>query len=305
MRFGVAIPTDRVECGEEFLSPDGISQIARAAEQAGFYSAYVTDHPFPVQRWLDGGGHHALDPFVALSFAAAATHTLRLQTHILVLGYRNPFLLAKAVLSLDVLSRGRLVVGVGAGYLRGEFEALGATFDRRGELASEAIAALKAALAEEDVAFSGTGYQARGNTMLPRPVQRPHPPLWMGGNSRPAIRRAVDHCEGWLPFPNPRAMAKFTRTPALESDEDLLGRLSYARRYADEAGRKSPLQIGYSLESMAGSETPSAEHLERTRVLRDYGVDWLAIGFPDRDRSGYIDSIRRFGDEVIARVKQR
>ena len=301
MRFGVAIPTDRVDAADEFLSPDGISAIARAAEDAGFYSAYVTDHPFPVQRWLDGGGHHALDPFVALSFAAAATETLRLQTHILVLGYRNPFLLAKAVLSLDVLSRGRLVVGVGAGYLRGEFEALGATFDGRGKLASEAIEALKSALTETDLRFSGSGYEARGNTMRPLPSQRPHPPLWMGGNSRPAIRRAVDHCAGWLPFPNTRAMAKFTRTPALENDQDLLAGISYAQKYAEESGRVSRLQIGYSLESMAGAQVPNGEYLDRTQVLSGHGIDWLAIGFPDHTRAGYIESIRRFGDQVIAK----
>jgi len=303
MRFGVAIPTDRVDAPEDFLSPDGVAAIALAAEEAGFESAYVTDHPFPVQRWLDGGGHHALDPFVVLSFAAAATTTLRLQTHILVLGYRNPFLLAKSILSLDVLSRGRLVVGVGAGYLRGEFEALGATFEGRGRLAAEALEALKTALAEEDVRVSGDGFEARGNTMLPRPVQRPCPPLWMGGNSRPAIRRAIDHCTGWLPFPNTAAMAKFTRTPALENDEDLLSGLRYAESYAREVGRETRLQIGYSLESMAGAERTMPDYCERSQSLADIGVDWLAVGFPDSSRSSYIDAIRRFGDEVIAKIE--
>ena len=302
MRFGLAIPTDRVDAAEEFLSPDGVSAIAIAAEEAGFESGYVTDHPFPVQRWLDGGGHHALDPFVALSFAAAATTRLRLQTHILVLGYRNPFLLAKSILSLDVLSRGRLIVGVGAGYLRGEFEALGATFDGRGRLAGEALEALKSALSEDDVRFSGDGFEARGNTMRPRPVQRPCPPLWMGGNSRPAIRRAVDHCTGWLPFPNTQAMAKFTRTPALESDEDLVSGLRYAESYAREVGRETRLEVGYSLESMAGAERTMRDYRERSQSLADLGVDWLAIGFPDRNRSAYIDAIRRFGDEVIAKT---
>lgn len=302
MHFGVAIPTDRVGAAEEFLTPEGVAEIAQAAEAAGFYSCYVTDHPFPVQRWLDGGGHHALDPFVTLSFAAAATRSLRLQTHILVLGYRNPFLLAKSVLSLDVLSRGRLIVGVGAGYLRGEFEALGATFDGRGLRAAETIDALKRALAEEDIVLAGSGFHAHGNTMRPLPVQRPHPPLWMGGNSRPAIRRAVDQCSGWLPFPNTQAMARFTRTPALESDEDLLAGIRYATSYAEEVGRQSPLRIGYSLESMAGASGSNAERLERSMILAGHGVDWLAMGFPEDTRSGYIAAIRKFGTDVIQKI---
>lgn len=302
VRFGVAIPTDRVDAAEEFLTPEGVAEIAQAAEAAGFTSCYVTDHPFPVQRWLDGGGHHALDPFVTLSFAAAATSTLRLQTHILVLGYRNPFLLAKSVLSLDLLSRGRLTVGVGAGYLRGEFDALGATFEGRGRLAEETIDALKRALTEEDIELTGAGFQARGNTMRPLPVQRPHPPLWMGGNSRPAIRRAVDQCEGWLPFPNTQAMARFTRTPALETDEDLLAGLRYAQSYARETGRETPLAIGYSLEGMAGATRSGKDLLARSVALGSLGVDWLAMGFPDRTRAGYVDSIRRFGVEVIDRI---
>jgi len=303
VRFGVAIPTDRVDAAEEFLAPEGVAEIARAAEAAGFASCYVTDHPFPVQRWLDGGGHHALDPFVTLSFAAAATTTLRLQTHILVLGYRNPFLLAKSILSLDLLSRGRLTVGVGAGYLRGEFDALGATFEGRGALAEETITALKLALSEEDVEFVGSSFHARGNTMRPLPLQRPHPPLWMGGNSRPAIRRAVDSCEGWLPFPNTKAMARFTRTPALETDEDLVEGLEYAQSYARAQGREDPLQIGYSLEGMGGSSRSRNEMLDRSLLLGSLGVDWLAMGFPDQTRAGYIDSIHKFGTEVIDKIE--
>src|SRR5437667_8890425 len=123
MRFSVSLPADRIDRAPEFVTQVAIADIAHAAEAAGFDACFVTDHPFPPHRWLYGGGHHALDPFVALSFAAAATSRLRLQTHILVLPYRNPFLVAKAVLSLDVLSGGRVILGVAAGYLKGEFAA--------------------------------------------------------------------------------------------------------------------------------------------------------------------------------------
>ena len=98
-------------------------------------------------------------------------------------------------------------------------------------------------------------------------------------------------------------MAKFTRTPALENDEDLLSGLRYAESYAREVGRESRLEVGYSLESMAGAERSMADYRERSRALGDLGVDWLAVGFPESSRSAYIDAIRRFGDEVIAKIE--
>ena len=192
MRFSIHLPTDRVSLGDDFVSGEGVATVARSAEDAGFDACYVTDHPFPSDRWLADGGHHALDPWVALSFAAAATTRLRVQTHIAVLPYRNPFITASAVASLDVLSGGRLIVGVAAGYLRGEFRALGADFEERNERSDEALVAIKRALTEEGVVAEGPGWKARGNTLLPHPVQKPHPPFWVGGNSRRAIRRAVD-----------------------------------------------------------------------------------------------------------------
>ena len=104
MRWSLALPTDRVDRAEEFLTAGAVAEAARAAEAAGFDAVYVTDHPAPDRRWLDGGGHHALEPTVALAFAAAATDRLLLQTNVYVAAYRNPFLAAKAISSLDVLS---------------------------------------------------------------------------------------------------------------------------------------------------------------------------------------------------------
>src|SRR5882724_13441697 len=112
MRFTIGLPTDHVSRANEFVTGAAVMQCAAAAESAGFDACFVTDHPAPDIKWLEGGGHHALDPFVALSFAAAATSRLRVQTHILVLPYRNPFIVAKSVLSLDVLCGGRVILGV-------------------------------------------------------------------------------------------------------------------------------------------------------------------------------------------------
>lgn len=137
MRFSVQLPTDRVESGD-FTSVEAVRELAGAAERAGFDACYVTEHPFPTDEWLDsGGGHHALDPFVALAAAAAVTSRLRLHTNILVLPYRNPFLTAKALASLDVLSGGRVIAGIAVGYLEGEYRALGADLQHRNELAQK------------------------------------------------------------------------------------------------------------------------------------------------------------------------
>jgi probable F420-dependent oxidoreductase len=181
MKLYVALPTDHVDLGTEFVSAEGVAAVARAAEAAGFDGVYSTEHPFPDDDWLASGGHQALDPFVGLSFAAAATTRLRVLTNLCVLPYRNPFLAARAAASLDVLSGGRLDLGVGAGYLEGEFRALGVDFDGRNDRFDEAIAAITAAWSGESVRFAGDGFEARGNTMRPAPLQRPRPPVWVGG----------------------------------------------------------------------------------------------------------------------------
>lgn len=299
MRFSVSLATDRIQYGDEFVGGPAIAEIARAAEDAGFDACFVTDHPYPVQRWLDGGGHHALDPFVALAVAASATTRIKLHTHIVVLPYRNPFLTAKAGLTLDLVSGGRLILGAAAGYLKGEFQALGADFEARNELSDEAIVAIKRAWTEDDVKMEGRHFNARGNTMHPRPVAQPHPPIWVGGNSKRAIRRAVELAEGWVPFPNSAAMSPFTRSPVLETDEELKGRIAFARAHAESAGRTAPLDICYSLDPMA--ERPDGAERARARIaaLEELGVTWLTVGFPATSRASYIDQLATFGRDVL------
>jgi probable F420-dependent oxidoreductase len=303
MRFSVALPTDRVDRAAELVTQSAVAEIARAAEDAGFDACFVTDHPFPPHRWLYGGGHHALDPFVALSFAAAATSRLRLQTHILVLPYRNPFLVAKAVSSLDVLSGGRVILGVAAGYLKGEFAALGADFVARQEVSDDAIRAMKLAWAADDVHFDARGFRAAGNSMGFRPAQQPHPPIWVGGNSRAAIRRAVELGDGWVPFPNTAAMSEYTRTPPLETLEDLARRLAFAREHAEGIGRHEPLDVCYSLVSMGSRSIEAGDALDRIARLRELGVTWLTVGFSGDTKREYVAAMERFASEVIARSR--
>ena len=179
--FSLELPTQRVDASSEFVTADAIGEIAREAEACGFAAVHVTDHPAPDAKWLDNGGHHALDPFVALSFAAASTTDIKLLTNVYIAAYRNPFLGAKSIQSLDVLSRGRLILGTAAGYLKPEFRALGFDFDNRGALLDEALDVLEKVLTGEDIAYEGTTFAARGVRL--RPVPATAPPVWIGGNS--------------------------------------------------------------------------------------------------------------------------
>lgn len=306
MRFSVGLATDRVEAGDEFASADAVADMAQAAERAGFDACFVTDHPIPDDQWLASGGHHTLDPFVALSFAASATSRICLQTHVLVLAYRNPFLTAKAVATLDVLSGGRTIVGVAAGYLESEFAALGVDFAARNELTDEAIDTLRAVWSEKNLQVRGSGFHAQGNTALPFPEQQPNPPIWVGGNSRRAIRRAVEKGDGWLPFPAPARMASRIRTASLESVEDLAARIDYANTHAREVGRTAPLDIAFvpfGLPMRSSDALDYAAVRESAARLAAIGVTWLTINVPCSSRADYIERVAALGEELVGPLR--
>jgi len=302
VKFSVQLPTDRVEQGEEFVAASAVAEMAQAIESAGFDACYVTEHPFPSDEWLRTGGHHSLDPFVALSAAAMVTRRLCLHTNILVLAYRNPFLTAKSVASLDALSGGRVIMGVAAGYLEGEYAALGADFGRRNETTDQALVAIKRAWTEESISLSGPGFDAKGNTMLPRPVQAPHPPIWVGGNTRMAIRRAAVHGQCWSPFPLPAAYAGRTRTAAIESVDDLRDRIVYLHDYAQSIGREEPLGVNFVPWGRGMNSSDPLDVLalrEQLAELAAIGVTWVSVGLPGETRAAYLESVARFGAEVI------
>lgn len=300
MRYSVQLPTDRVDAFEEFGTGEAVSEVARAIEAAGFDACFVTDHPFPSDRFVnEAGGHHAADPFVALAFAAAATTRLRLQTHILVLPYRNPFHVASAVASLDAMSGGRVIMGVAAGYLRDEFAALGADFEGRNAWCDEALRAIRAAWTQEGVRFEGTGYRADGHTLAPKPVQKPHPPIWVGGNSTMAIRRAVELGDGWLPIPAPARMASFIKTASIASLDDLRARMALLREHARAVGRERPLDVcfvPFGLNMNRQDELDRRTFRSRMDELEEIGVTWVTMTLQARTRAELCDRIATLGD---------
>lgn len=284
MKLSLCLPTHHVDVGE-LMSGAGIMAVASVAEQAGFDAVTVTEHPFPGDAWLAAGGHHALDPFVALSFAAAGTDRIGLQTNLLIAAYRNPFLAAKAVASLDVASGGRVVVGIGAGYLEAEYHALGVAMEERNELTDEAITAMRAAWAGRSVVATGRHWKAEGNTMLPRPVHEGGPPIWIGGNAARAMRRAVEVGDGWVPMLAPAAFSARVRSRAIGSVAELGARVDEARAYAATVGREAPLGIGFSLpgaDMNASARDGVSRAVEAVPALAEAGVTALNVGLPGR-----------------------
>ncbi len=301
-RISLGLPVDRVGSGAELVSGPAVADLAASYERLGFHAAFVTDHPAPDDRWLAGGGHHALEPTVALAVAAAATHRLLLHTNVYVLGYRNPFLAAKALASLDVVSGGRLVVGVAAGYLRPEFDALGADFDERGARLDEALELLPRIWAEHGVAAVGRDYEARSVTSLPHPVQRPHPPIWVGGNSIAAMRRAVRYAQGWSPFPTPDGVASAVRTASIGDLDDLSARLIRLEELRMEAGRAERLTtcfVPFSLPGYLADPIGGRARLgEEVADLGDRGVDWVALMVPGDTRAEVVDHAGALAEEL-------
>jgi probable F420-dependent oxidoreductase len=302
MKINVTLPFDRTDAPEEFLTVDAVREIGAAAERAGFEGGCVTDHPCPTGRWLDSGGHHAQDPFVMLSLLAAVTTKLRLQTGILVLPYRNPFITARAVATLDCFSGGRVTLGFGAGYLKAEYKALGVDFDRRNEIMDEYIGALKAAWTQDEFAFDGTGYQALGNRILPRPLQRPHPPLLIGGNSRRAIRRAVELGDGWNPFFTAGPLSATAKTAAMNDDGDLVESIQYLRDHAEKIGRETPPMIILSSLTHPGETWTPDMLLDRIDEYRKLGIVGAAVNVEGRTRAEWCDKAERFGTDVLAKL---
>src|SRR5262249_41009347 len=223
---------------------DGILALAREGERLGFHSAMIADHiVLPVESQstypytLDGkhpSAGDALETFSILGVVAGATERLRLVTSVLVLPYRNPVLTAKVAASLDVLSGGRLTLGIGAGWLREEFEALHSpAFNARGAVTDEWITIFKQLWSQSPASFNGRFYRYTDIRCEPFPVQKPHPPIWVGGHSRAALRRTARHGDGWHPV---GAVAASPLPP-----QEMRTHLNTLRRLTQAAGRDFPV----------------------------------------------------------------
>lgn len=300
MRHFVTYPLVAHPYNPELVGKGAIVRFATRAEELGFDGVGFTDHPAPSHRWLQHGGHDALDPFAAFGVVAAVTERLLLIPNILVLPYRNPFLVAKAAATLDAVSGGRFVLAVATGYQRGEYRALGVDFDERNALFDEALAVVRGIWSSDDFAYEGRHFTARGQTANPKPV---HVPVWIGGNSALSRRRVARAADGWNPFAASATLAQTAKTPVLESVDDLTAMLDHLWRCVDEAGRDRS-QIDVSLQALGCAPPGDASfdpqsHVDMLGTLAELGVTWTSTSVPGDSLGRALEALEEYATTVI------
>jgi probable F420-dependent oxidoreductase len=302
--FGIQLPVQAqstmfVEPWETRAGPVELAAVAQAADRLGYAYVACCDHVAIPRRLVGPMGATWYDPVSTLGYLAALTSRTRLLSHVAVAPLRHPLLSAKQYATLDLLSGGRLVLGVGAGHVREEFETLGVDFHRRGEILTETVAALDLALREEYPEHAGPRFPFRDLAIGPRPAQTPRPPIWVGGSSPAAVRRAAAHAEGWL-----------SQGDTLET---LPAQLELIRSVREQEGRACafavnaiapPLYVGepgweIGRRSVAGKPQRLAE------LLRGYtavGVTHLQLRPRSRDVEEYLAQLELIAQDVLPLV---
>lgn len=300
--YGIQLPVQSqstlyAEPWEAAAGPAEILAVARAADRGGFAYVAGCDHVAVPRRLAGAMSTVWYDPVATLSYVAAATERVALLSHVAVVGLRHPLVTAKQYATLDQLSAGRLILGVGAGHVREEFEALGVDFAARGAVLDETVDALKAALGPAEFpAFEGQRFSFSGLGQRPRPAQQPRPPLWVGGSSPAAVRRAALRGDGWLPQGDPR--------------HELPAKISRIRRLRAEAGLAAePFAVGAIAEPLyigrpgwdVGRRTLTGDPESLAASLRAYqarGVNQLQLRFRSRSSGELTDQMAYFADAV-------
>ncbi len=242
-----------------------MAKVASTAEHCGFDAIAFTEHPAPPRSWVDKGGHLSMDPLIALAFCAAVTHRIKLLTHLVVLPYHAPLALAKAVATTDRLSSGRLILGVGSGYLRPEFDALGVDFEQRSTRFDEALHTLRTVWRDNEFSYRGSDFEACSVVSEPNPTQLPHPPLWIGGTSRAARARVAREGQGWMPLLMSARLAQATRSACIGTPEELGVAIRDLRDLVHGEGRDPDtiqVQVYSSESTLSCADFSTAVHLD-------------------------------------------
>ena len=302
--FGMQLPiqsqsTIYAQPWESTAGPDELAAVTLACEAAGFFYVGVCDHTFIPDRLAGAMSTTWYDTIATLGWLAGVTTGIRLLSHIYVVALRHPLRAAKEFATVDVLSGGRVICGVGAGHVAEEFDQMGPDFDHRGPATDEAIVGLAKGLAEEFPELAGPRWKAGGLGLKPRPIQTPRPPIWAGGSSPAALRRAARYADGWLP-------------QSLGPNVELLAELKGLR---DDYRNGAPLDIGGLSESLHVGAPPSGLQLppgtvagppevlaEYLRTFADAGVGQVQVRFPSRSVGELCDQIAAFGSDVAPLV---
>jgi probable F420-dependent oxidoreductase len=299
-------------------SPDAVRSLAQRAEVSGFDSVWFPDH-IVVPRHVESSYPYAADgaspfdpdlpfyePLAVLNFLAGCTQRIRLGTHVLIIPYRHPVLTAKVLATLDVLSGGRLILGAGVGWMAEEFRAVGApAYATRGEVTDEYLRVFKALWTEDAPRYAGKHVQVSGIGFQPKPVQKPHPPIWIGGHSNPALRRAAALGDGWMPI-------GLRPPPVLEPDE-MAAKIAGLRALIRHAGRpEEAVTISFTAPiafvDASGTARPllSGRSEEIAADLRTYqalGVRNFNLNLPGTTIDEQQEAMERFAREVMPLIE--
>ena len=306
MKYGMSIIVRGDSAG-----PETFDRMAEKAEATGLDTLWASDHlvmpALRVSRYPgtadgqlpEGWKRTYYQPFSVLNYLAARTRTVRLGTSVLILPMRNPVEVAAQVAELDRLSQGRVNFGVGVGWFREEFEALGYSFESRGARANEGLALIKALWTQELTSADGPTYRFSGARLGPKPLQRPHPPIYVGGNTPAAIRRAARHGDVWHPFKvTPASLAELR--PALRAALEAEGRSAADFPIAPKVAltfQDTPPRDG-----QAPTEGRPQDVIDGLRRFRDAGATELCFDIMTETLGVALDTLERFANEVRPKV---
>lgn len=313
MRFGFYLPTRG-----PLANRRDIKAYINTAEEVGFSSVAVADHivvptaiesayPYTVGgEFLSKGD--AMEQLSLMAFVAGASESLRIISSVMIVPHRNPVLVAKALATSDVLSEGRITVGVGVGWMAEEFEALDAPdFKKRGAVTDEYIRIWKKLWTGEAVSHESDFYSFKELYCQPAPLQNPHPPIWIGGHSAPALRRVARLADGWHPV---GATAASPLPPS-----EMRQKLAQLKELTEAEGRDfDALTISYKAPIYDGGVPPKGEArrlftggpsaaLDDIAEMADVGVEELIFDFRGETIEASLAAMRRFGEEIMGNVR--
>lgn len=308
-------------CRGPLARVDVLTRLARAADALGYPVVTISDHvvlptrssaPYPYDHsgaFPGGAQQPFIEPISLAAWLLAATRRVRVAISVLVVPYRNPVVTAKQLATIDALSGGRLIVGAGVGWWPEEFEALAAPpFAERGAVTDEYLRLMKTLWTEDMPRFEGKYYRISDVTMLPKPVQKPHPPIWIGGHTEPALRRTAALGDAWHPIG--------LRGPAGLAPDELAEKLARIRALARAAGRdpasirvafRAPLDLWpspgkASAEAERPLSGPPAKVVADIRAYEAAGVDTFVFDFPRPEPAAMVALMRRVAREVRPRL---
>jgi len=320
MEFGVSLPSRG-----PLAKPEIVLKMAAKAEALRYASVFVSDHivlpvsaarsvyPYSPTGQLPGGANQDyLEPLSMLAYLAQATTKVRLGTSVLVVPYRNPLTTAKMLATVDVLSRGRVILGAGVGWLREEFEAVAAPpFEERGRVTDEYLMLMRATWTTDPVAFDGRFFKVHDVHALPKPIQRGGIPIWIGGHTDSALRRAGMLGDAWHPIG--------MRPPAMLLPDEYAAKVKQLASYAQQAGRdprsialtfRAPMEVRGAREKAPGGDRPlfqgtAAEVIADVRRYQAIGVSHMVFDPVRPDVKAALASLERFAHDVRPKLGRR